>query len=196
MLLVSAFQRLSLSSTTLTRGIHTSSALLFRGTPVLCAEPLKKKKKIDPAILKAREERRRKKLEKAIRKLERNEKQLKPIEECEVSLTLKDEQKQRERKLAPLTDEIKEQRAALIKEWCNYRNEQKVRDVQLMEMLNQSHMKALQELRAVSEDLYQEAIQPDHTFIPFFTKMLVATPPIDNYESPDGEYIDISKKWE
>lgn len=66
---------------------------MFKNTPVLCAEPLKKKKKLDPAVLKAREERKRKKLEKQIRKLERSEKQLKPIEECEVALTLLDEQK-------------------------------------------------------------------------------------------------------
>lgn len=66
---------------------------MFRNTPVLCAEPLKKKKKLDPAVIKAREERRRKKIEKAIRKLERNQKQLKPIEECEVPLTLMDERK-------------------------------------------------------------------------------------------------------
>lgn len=67
--------------------------MTFKFTPVLCAEPLKKKKKLDPAVVKAREERKRKKLEKAIRKLEKNEKQLKPIEECEVPLTLIDEQK-------------------------------------------------------------------------------------------------------
>lgn len=66
---------------------------MFRNTPVLCAEPLKKKKKLDPAIIKAREERRKKKIEKQIRRLEKNAKQLKPIDECEVSLTLTDEKK-------------------------------------------------------------------------------------------------------
>lgn len=55
------------------------------------AEPLKKKKKIDPAVVRAREERKKKKLEKQIRRLEKNAKQLKPIGECEVSLTLLDE---------------------------------------------------------------------------------------------------------
>lgn len=54
---------------------------------------MKKKKKIDPAIVKAREERRRKKLEKQIRRLEKNARQLKPIDEVEVSLTLLDESK-------------------------------------------------------------------------------------------------------
>ena len=62
-------------------------------TPVLFAEPLKKKKKMDPAVLKAREDRKRKKLEKQIRKLEKNSRQLKPIEDLETPLTLIDEQK-------------------------------------------------------------------------------------------------------
>jgi large subunit ribosomal protein L40 len=60
---------------------------------VLFAEPLKKKKKLDPQIIKQREERRRKKLEKQIKRLERNARQLKPIDELEVPLTLLDEKK-------------------------------------------------------------------------------------------------------
>lgn len=75
----------------LTSNVHTSSILNFKFTPVLCAEPLKKKKKIDPAIVKAREERRRKKLEKQIRRLEKVARQFKPIEELETPLTLLDE---------------------------------------------------------------------------------------------------------
>lgn len=95
-----------------------------------------------------------------------------------------------------LSTEIKEQRALLIKEWSKYRNEQKVADVQLMDQLFQAQTKALTELRAESEDLYQEAIQPDFSFIPFYAKAPVVTPPIEKYESPDGEYNDISRKWE
>lgn len=60
-------------------------------TPVLFAEPLKKKKKLDPAIVRAREERKKKKLEKQIRKLEKNARQLKPIEDIETPLNLIDE---------------------------------------------------------------------------------------------------------
>lgn len=51
---------------------------------------MKKKKRIDPAIVKAREERRRKKLEKQIRRLQKNARQLKPIDELEVPLDLLD----------------------------------------------------------------------------------------------------------
>lgn len=58
---------------------------------MLYAEPLKKKKKMDPAIIKAREDRKRKKLEKLIRRLEKNARTLKPIDELEVPLNLLDE---------------------------------------------------------------------------------------------------------
>lgn len=65
----------------------------LHSTPVLCAEPLKKKRKLDPQIVKQREDRKKKKLEKQIRRLERNARQLKPVEELEVPFHLVDEQK-------------------------------------------------------------------------------------------------------
>lgn len=60
-------------------------------TPALYAEPTKKKRRIDPAIVKAREDRRRRKIEKAIRKLEKNARQLKPIDENELPDNLMNE---------------------------------------------------------------------------------------------------------
>lgn len=74
-----------------TRSLYTSSKLCFNVTQPLCAEPLKKKKRIDPQVIKAREDRRRKKIEKQIRRLEKNARQLKPIDELEVPLVLIDE---------------------------------------------------------------------------------------------------------
>lgn len=59
---------------------------------VYSAEPLKKKKKLDPAIIRQREERRKKKLEKSIRRLQKYAKKLKPISELEIPLFLKTEQ--------------------------------------------------------------------------------------------------------
>lgn len=59
---------------------------------VYSAEPLKKKKKLDPAIIRQREERRKKKLEKSIRRLQKFAKKLKPISELEIPLFLKTEQ--------------------------------------------------------------------------------------------------------
>lgn len=52
---------------------------------------MKKKKKVDPQIVKAREDRRRKRIEKQIRRLEKNARQLKPIDELEVPLDVIDQ---------------------------------------------------------------------------------------------------------
>lgn len=49
---------------------------------------MKKKKKLDPAIIKAREEKKRKRLEKTIKRLEKGAKQLKPVEEIQLSIAL------------------------------------------------------------------------------------------------------------
>lgn len=63
----------------------------FHITATLNAEPTKKKKRIDPAIIKAKEDRAKRKIEKAIRKLEKHARQLKPIEENEIPNSLIDE---------------------------------------------------------------------------------------------------------
>ena len=49
---------------------------------------MKKKKRIDPAIVKAREEKKKKRLEKSIKKLEKSTKQLKPVEEIQLPMAL------------------------------------------------------------------------------------------------------------
>lgn len=50
---------------------------------------MKKKKKLDPMIVRQKEERRKKKIEKSIRRLEKNAGQLKPIDELEVPPALR-----------------------------------------------------------------------------------------------------------
>ena len=52
---------------------------------------MKKKKKMDPQVIKAREERKKKRIEKTIKKLERNTKQLKPLEEIDLPINLQKE---------------------------------------------------------------------------------------------------------
>lgn len=89
-----------------------------------------------------------------------------------------------------------ERRYQLQKTWTVYKHEQKVADFQIIDRLVQSQMKALEELRRESEELYQEAIKPDDGLLPFKAKGPVSTPPIKGYESPDGDYIVDVKKWD
>lgn len=168
----------------------------FRFTPILCAEPLKKKKKIDPQVLKQREERKRKRLEKQIRRLEKNSRQLKPVEELEVPVELIDEQKQRKRIGVKVSPEVLESRVLLEKQWAKYKMEQKLADYQLIDRVLAAQTKALNELRLESEELYQKAVQVDEGLVPFKTVGPVVTPPVEGYDMPDGEYLDVSKKFE
>ncbi len=59
-----------------------------------------------------------------------------------------------------------------------------------------SQQKALKELRAESEELYQAAIQMDFGYIPYEIKGPNETPPIEGYEPDEGDYFDISRKWD
>lgn len=103
---------------------------------------------------------------------------------------------QRERKLTPLGAAQLEQRALLKKQWAHYKHEEKVADFQIIDRLVQSQNKALEELRLESEELYQAAIQVDLKLLPVYVKGPVATPPIKDYVSPDGDYIHQAMKWE
>ncbi|XP_058066977.1 large ribosomal subunit protein mL40 [Anopheles bellator] len=196
MLKITFLSRLPQLAVGCSRSLHTSNNLLFRCTPVLCAEPLKKKKKLDPQIIKQREERRRKKLEKQIRRLEKNARQLKPIEELEVPMELIDEQSKRKRDNPKTTPQVVESRALLEKQWSKYKMEEKLNDYQLYDRLVAAQTKALNELKLESEELYQKAIQVDQELVPYRASGPVSTPPIKDYEQPDGEYIDVSRKWE
>ncbi|KAJ6638269.1 39S ribosomal protein L40, mitochondrial [Pseudolycoriella hygida] len=194
-IIASAFSRLSLHQT-FHRSFTTSSVVALSVTPILCGEPLKKKKKIDPAIIKQREDRKRKKLEKQIRRLEKNARQLKPIDEMEVPLSLIDEKDKRTRPLPKLTAEVVERRALLEKSWARYQLQEKLRDYKIIDRVQRAQQKALQELRFESKELYDQAIQIDPNLVPIHVDGPTATPAIDNYESPDGEYVNISKKWD
>ncbi|XP_065081551.1 large ribosomal subunit protein mL40 [Ochlerotatus camptorhynchus] len=182
--------------TFLARSLHTGSPSCFRFTPILCAEPLKKKKKIDPQVLKHREERKRKRLEKQIRRLEKNARQLKPVEELELPIELIDEQAQRKRTGVKVSAQVAESRVLLEKQWAKYKMAEKLADYQLIDRVLAAQTKALNELRLESEELYQSAVQVDEGLVPFQAVGPVVTPPIEGYEMPDGEYLDVSKKFE
>ncbi|XP_053613967.1 large ribosomal subunit protein mL40 [Plodia interpunctella] len=193
------FSRLSLNQAHLQangRNICTATVLQFKITDYLCAEPMKKKKKIDPQIVRAREERRRKKIEKQIRRLQKNARQLKPIDEVEVPLEILDNIEKRSRGPPKLSQEVLEARALLQKDWTRYKHGEYIAHVAQIDRIMSAQRRALDKLYEESEDLYNEAIMPDLQLIPYTVTGPVATPPIKGYESPDGEYLDVSKKWD
>lgn len=84
----------------------------------------------------------------------------------------------------------------LEKRWSRYKAQQKLHEYQQIDKILNAQEKALQELRFESPELYEAAIQHDTNLLPFHADGPTATPPIDKYESPDGDYTNISKKWD
>jgi len=60
------------------------------------------------------------------------------------------------------------------------------KQVAQLERLKASQSKALEELRAESEDLYEAAIRVDYGYIPYEINGPVDTPPFKKYESVFG----------
>jgi len=58
-----------------------------------------------------------------------------------------------------LSDEEIESRALLNKEWSRYKHQEYLKDVRAIDSIFYSQQKALDELKAESKELYQEAIQ-------------------------------------
>ncbi|KAF2359912.1 Ribosomal protein L28/L40 mitochondrial [Trinorchestia longiramus] len=179
------------------RCISTQSGPLYvQLTSSLRAEPLKKKKRADPALEKAREEKKIRRIEKAIRKLEKNEGQLKPIEEVQVSMKLKQEMKLRERPAPQLSNEEVLARRDCELRWGRYKFKQVQAESAIIATALEAQRRALQELRQVSESLWSEAIEQDQFALPFRTYGPMSSLPIKDYEAPDGDYVDVTRKWE
>jgi len=161
----------------------------------MLAEPLKKKKKMDPAVIKAREEKKKRKIEKSIRRLEKNAKELKPIEELGIPLVLAKEKSLRTRK-ENLSEAEQESNTLLLKSWSRYKYNQQLDENRMIDRITNSQQRALDQLKCISPELYFEAIQMDLKLIPFSTVGPTRTPSLENYEPPDGEFVDVSPKWQ
>ncbi|XP_054011608.1 39S ribosomal protein L40, mitochondrial [Hylaeus anthracinus] len=195
--MMNTFSRLSVHSIVNQCNISTCMyPLYFRATDALLGEPLKKKKRLDPAIIRAREERKRRKLMKQIRRGEKHAKQLKPIVENEITADFLEEKDKLIRPPTPLSVEEIERRAILQKEWTRFKKREWINDVRVMESIVNSQEKALAELKAASEELYAKAIEIDDSFVPYSAVGPVHTPPIKNYDSPDGSYADITMVYD
>ncbi|KRY42263.1 WD repeat domain phosphoinositide-interacting protein 3, partial [Trichinella spiralis] len=160
----------------------------FHSSPMLNAEPLKKKKRIDPAIIRGRLERKKKKIEKSIRLLLKQSKKLKPIEELTVENKVKDNIQHYIRPKSEVSDEELQQRTVFLKEWAKYQTKQYNAHHNQIRVMMKSQLKALEELKLESETLYRSALEVNPDLIPCVFDGPVSTPPIPGYETPDGDY--------
>lgn len=71
------------------RTIEKCSQQSIHTTAILCGEPIKKKKRLDPKVTQARIARKKRKVEKQIRRLQKHARQFKPIDENELAVALR-----------------------------------------------------------------------------------------------------------
>ncbi|XP_067861641.1 39S ribosomal protein L40, mitochondrial [Heptranchias perlo] len=171
------------------RGSHWKMSLLaLRESLPMRAEP-KKKKKVDPR----REQAMRDRLRKRLKRLERVPPELIPIEDFITPTKFLDESRIRDPPKLPA--EESEQRALLMKEWSRYKQKEHKKEAEMIQSVMEAQQQALQELRLVSEELYQAAIKRDQGLFPLELQGPCFTPPIADYQAPDGKYRNITKVY-
>ncbi|KAK0045957.1 39S ribosomal protein L40 mitochondrial-like isoform X1 [Biomphalaria pfeifferi] len=175
---------------------HTQvTPLLFQTSQLLWAEPMKKKKRIDPSVIAAREAKKIRRIEKEIKRLTKFGRILKPIEEVEIDNRKYRLALERKRPLPTLTAEEKDYRDLLIKEWGAYKSYQWHWEAKIMDQLTEAQQEALDELKQESLELYHAALQNDYACVPIEFQGPKETPPKKDYPAPDGEYVDTTRKY-
>lgn len=177
---------------TTTASIHTSSFDRIKLAFPLCAEPTKAKKRIDPALLAAKEGRKKKRLERDIKKMERLGRKLKPIEELEPDRALAKETSLRKRPLGKTNKEQEDDEHFLKKEWSIYTNQQHQMQLSQIQAALKSQELALKELKKDNLSLYNMAIQLDESLTTYTREGPVHTPANQNYDPPEGDYQDVT----
>ncbi|CAI4231192.1 unnamed protein product [Auanema sp. JU1783] len=155
---------------------------------------MKRQKKIDPEVAKQREQRRRKRLEKEIRQMQKHSKKPKPVNELTLDVKSAKNIHERYRPQLEVSKDVVDERAVVLKEYNKSRNSLQLLDDAYIRKSIKAQEKALSELKAISPELYAKAIQPSEN-LPFVFEGPSLTPPIPNYESPDGDYIDTTRTW-
>jgi len=170
------------------RFIHSTTRMNFILTEPLSSAITKKKKRADPNIDKHRQEKRKRRIEKALKKMEKKERLPKPLIECEVPLILHKEASLRKREVKVTVDE-EEERIAQAKDWARFTVKRHWNELWHLDKVILAQTRALDELRKESDPLYDAAVQIDPELIPFSLWGPVVTPPIEGYLQ-DGEYKD------
>lgn len=99
------------------------------------------------------------------------------------------------REAPKLSFEESERRAHLLKEWSRYKRTQHQTEMDVIQEALEAQRQALDELKLESEELYKAAVSPDTDVFPFQHEGPCYTPPITNYEAPEGKFNDITRVY-
>lgn len=173
-------------------------------TSELFGSPLRKKKRIDPLLLKKRTERKINRIQREIRKLEKSTKQLKPIVELELPPQIMreiDNRTRHELEGENRTHELEMKKAetelkVLFNFYAIYQSEQQRILTNSIKTMVNSQKKALYHLKMHSQQLYDAALSIDKDFLPYKVEQVrKETPPNHDYQPPDGKHQDVTKDW-
>lgn len=187
--IISGFKSSILGRTNQCRPLFTTSKLN--------AEPPRKKRRIDPAVLKLRVERKIGRTEREIQRLENEPKQLIPILEYQYTNSeIRDLQSRPEHSLEDAGITAADVRAAQ-RMWSFYRVEQSKILYKSIRRMERAQARALDTLKELDKDLYDRTVSVDETLLIPYRSSLIRkeTAPNPNYVPPDGYVKDISKKW-
>lgn len=112
-----------------------------------------------------------------------------------LSLTTLDLCFHRQRLQEEHSSEESEQRALLLKRWALYKKQEHEAERDAIQAMLEAQQEALQELKLESPELYAEAVKRDCSLFPFEKEGPHHTPPISNYQAPEGRYNDITKVY-
>lgn len=166
-------------------------------TQTLCAEPPKKKRRIDPALLKLRTERKIAKTKREIEKLESEPKQSIPILEYEYTNSELRELRSRPQHTLEEFDLTPDTIRGAVRLWSIYRSEQEHMASKSLSRVKKAQETALEQLRVLDKQLYDRTVEVSDTMtIPYRPDhMRRETPPNPDYTPPDGHIKNVSKEY-
>lgn len=191
--LLYSFQTLSITKSTVLRQVSTSYRNDLFASPVILAMPSKKRRKVDPILDKAKQDKRKKRIIKALRKMDKKERMPVPLPEIDVSQTLRKELDMRQRNVV-VTEELEDERIDIVKDWARYSSARHMKELKEIDTVILAQKAALEELRLADQELYRQALEPDLSLIPYTAKGPCFTPVIPDYLQ-DGEHQDVTKRF-
>ena len=183
----------------------------------LMSAPIKKKRKVNTTMAdRSKDERKRKRIVKALRKMDKKPRIPKPLTELEVHPDIfGGEMKIKRERILPIlsttdAEEKTEQHQLIMKEWSRFAGRRHADEIQQVDRVLISRKKALAELRKESYELYAEALKPDISILDQNGEVLyqasgpTSTPPIREVSTMnglsedwlvDGYYEEVTKKF-
>ncbi|XP_052253927.1 39S ribosomal protein L40, mitochondrial-like isoform X5 [Dreissena polymorpha] len=143
--------------------------------------------------------RRKKRLEKELKRLSKsNMRDLRPIEELEITPQLRKDliSRRRSRQVEPISPEQQEQQILFFKEWTRYKWKEVLGECELLHRVEKAQVFALSKLRQESEELYKQAVKLDPALMNHAVAGPLHTPPIAGYMAEDGKWIDHTDYFE